>query len=74
MNTGNDSPQRHGDPAQAPSSWWIAMLGHTLAVHDGRKHVPVFISENMIGHKLGEFAPTRTFKGHIKDDRKARRG
>jgi small subunit ribosomal protein S19 len=51
-----------------------AMLGHTLAVHDGRKHVPVFVSENMIGHKLGEFAPTRTFKGHIKDDRKARRG
>ena len=51
-----------------------AMLGHTLAVHDGRKHVPVFFSENMIGHKLGEFAPTRTFKGHIKDDRKARRG
>ena len=51
-----------------------AMLGHTVAVHDGRKHVPVFISENMIGHKLGEFAPTRTFKGHIKDDRKARRG
>lgn len=50
------------------------MLGHTLAVHDGRKHVPVFISENMIGHKLGEFAPTRTFKGHVKDDRKARRG
>ena len=51
-----------------------AMLGHTLAVHDGRKHVPAFVSENMIGHKLGEFAPTRTFKGHIKDDRKARRG
>jgi len=51
-----------------------AMLGHTLAVHDGRKHVPVFVSENMVGHKLGEFAPTRTFKGHIKDDRKARRG
>ena len=50
-----------------------AMLGHTIAVHDGRKHVPVFISENMVGHKLGEFAPTRTFKGHIKDDRKAKR-
>ena len=50
-----------------------AMLGHTLAVHDGRKHVPVFVSENMIGHKLGEFAPTRTFKGHLKDDRKAKR-
>ena len=49
------------------------MLGHTIAVHDGRKHVPVFISENMVGHKLGEFAPTRTFKGHIKDDRKAKR-
>jgi small subunit ribosomal protein S19 len=51
-----------------------AMLGHTLAVHDGRKHVPVFITENMVGHKLGEFAPTRTFKGHVKDDRKAKRG
>ena len=49
------------------------MLGHTIAVHDGRKHVPVFVSEAMIGHKLGEFAPTRTFKGHDKDDRKARR-
>ena len=49
------------------------MLGHTIAVHDGRKHVPVFISEAMVGHKLGEFAPTRTFKGHIKDDRKSRR-
>ena len=49
------------------------MVGHTIAVHDGRKHVPVFVSENMVGHKLGEFAPTRTFKGHIKDDRKAKR-
>ena len=50
-----------------------AMLGHTIAVHDGRKHIPVFVSENMVGHKLGEFAPTRTFKGHVKDDRKAKR-
>ena len=50
-----------------------AMLGHTIAVHDGRKHVPVFVSENMVGHKLGEFAPPRTFKGHVKDDRKAKR-
>ena len=50
-----------------------AMLGHTIAVHYGRKHVPVFVSENMVGHKLGEFAPTRTFKGHVKDDRKAKR-
>ena len=40
------------------------MVGHTIAVHDGRKHVPVYITEEMIGHKLGEFAPTRTFKGH----------
>jgi len=40
------------------------MVGHTVAVHDGRKHVPVFITEDMVGHKLGEFAPTRTFKGH----------
>jgi small subunit ribosomal protein S19 len=41
------------------------MIGHTIAVHDGRKHVPVYISEDMVGHKLGEFALTRTFKGHI---------
>ena len=40
------------------------MVGHTIAVHDGRKHVPVFVSEDMVGHKLGEFAPTRTYKGH----------
>ena len=40
------------------------MVGHPIAVHDGRKHVPVFISEDMVGHKLGEFAPTRTYKGH----------
>jgi small subunit ribosomal protein S19 len=40
------------------------MVGHTIAVHDGRRHVPVFITEDMVGHKLGEFAPTRTFRGH----------
>ena len=40
------------------------MVGHTIAVHDGKKHVPVFVSESMVGHKLGEFAPTRTFRGH----------
>lgn len=40
------------------------MVGHTIAMHDGRKHVPVYITEEMVGHKLGEFAPTRTFKGH----------
>ncbi|MCX7087440.1 MAG: 30S ribosomal protein S19 [Methylococcales bacterium] len=43
------------------------MLGLTIAVHNGRQHVPVLVSENMIGHKLGEFAPTRTFKGHVAD-------
>lgn len=41
------------------------MIGHTIAVHDGRKHVPIYITESMVGHKLGEFAPTRTFRGHV---------
>lgn len=45
-------------------------VGHTIAVYDGRKHVPVYISEDMVGHKLGEFAPTRTYKGHTNDDKK----
>ncbi len=51
------------------------MIGHTMAVHDGRKHIPVFVTENMVGHKLGEFALTRTFKGHAgsKDTRTTRR-
>lgn len=49
------------------------MIGHTVAVHNGRQHVPVFITEQMVGHKLGEFAPTRTFRGHAKTDKKARR-
>ena len=48
-------------------------IGHTIAVYDGRKHVPVYITEDMVGHKLGEFAPTRTFKGHAADDKKTRR-
>jgi len=48
------------------------MVGHTIAVHDGRKHVPVFISESMVGHKLGEFAPTRTFRAHSGAGSKAR--
>ena len=47
------------------------MVGHTIAVHDGRKHVPVFISESMVGHKLGEFAPTRTFRAHSGSGSKA---
>jgi small subunit ribosomal protein S19 len=47
------------------------MVGHTLAVHNGRKFIPVYITENMVGHKLGEFAPTRTFKGHTTKTEKA---
>lgn len=43
------------------------MIGHTIAVHDGRRHVPIYITENMVGHKLGEFAPTRTYRGHIQE-------
>jgi small subunit ribosomal protein S19 len=46
------------------------MVGHTIAVHDGRKHVPVFVSESMVGHKLGEFAPTRTYRGHADTGKK----
>ena len=49
------------------------MVGHTIAVHNGRQHIPVFISDQMVGHKLGEFAPTRTFRGHAKGDKKGRR-
>ena len=48
-------------------------IGHTFAVYDGRKHVPVYVTEDMVGHKLGEFAPTRTFKGHAAEDKKTRR-
>ena len=48
-------------------------VGHTFAVHDGRKHVPVYVTEDMVGHKLGEFVATRTFKGHGKDDKKSKR-
>lgn len=49
------------------------MIGHTIAVHNGRQHVPIFITDQMVGHKLGEFAPTRTFRGHAKSDKKAKR-
>ncbi len=47
-------------------------VGHTIAVHDGRKHVPVYITEDMVGHKLGEFVATRTYRGHGKDEKKSR--
>ncbi|MGO0058750.1 30S ribosomal protein S19 [Brevibacillus fluminis] len=48
-------------------------IGHTFAVYDGRKHVPVYVTEDMVGHKLGEFAPTRTFKGHVDNDKKSKK-
>ncbi|EST51629.1 30S ribosomal protein S19 [Brevibacillus panacihumi W25] len=48
-------------------------VGHTFAVYDGRKHVPVYVTEDMVGHKLGEFAPTRTFKGHVDNDKKSKK-
>ena len=49
------------------------MVGHTIAVHDGRRHVPIYITENMVGHRLGEFAPTRTFRGHSGDRKAAKK-
>jgi len=49
------------------------MIGHTISVYNGQKHVPVFISENLVGHKLGEFVPTRTFRSHKKNERKVKR-
>lgn len=49
------------------------MVGHTIAVHDGRKHVPVYVTEDMVGHKLGEFVATRTYRGHGKDEKKSGR-
>jgi small subunit ribosomal protein S19 len=55
------------------STIFPTMVGHTLAVHDGRKHVPVFVTEDMVGHKLGEFALTRTYRGHGKDAEKKSR-
>jgi small subunit ribosomal protein S19 len=49
------------------------MIGHTIAVHNGKEHIPVFVTDQMVGHKLGEFAPTRTFRGHVKADKKGKR-
>lgn len=54
------------------STIFPSFIGYTIAVYDGRKHVPVYIQEDMVGHKLGEFAPTRTYKGHAADDKKTR--
>ena len=52
------------------STIFPSFVGHTIAVHDGRKHVPVYVTEDMVGHKLGEFAPTRTYKGHAGEERR----
>ena len=54
------------------STIFPSMVGHTIAVHDGRKHVPVYVTEDMVGHKLGEFVATRTYRGHGKDEKKSR--
>ena len=55
------------------STIFPTFVGHTIAVYDGRKHVPVYVTEDMVGHKLGEFAPTRTYRGHAADDKKTTR-
>ncbi len=55
------------------STIFPSFVGHTIAVYDGRKHVPVYVTEDMVGHKLGEFVATRTYRGHVKDEKKGRR-
>ena len=60
-------------PWSRRSTIFPQMVGHTIAVHDGRRHVPVYITEDMVGHKLGEFVPTRTYRGHGKDEKKSKR-
>ena len=73
ITTMNDTGQKNMIRTWSRSSTiFPEMVGHTIAVHDGRKHVPVFVSEAMVGHKLGEFAPTRTFRSHARDERRAR--
>jgi len=70
MNTANE--KRMVRTWSRASTIFPEFVGHTIAVHDGRKHVPVFCSESMVGHKLGEFAPTRTYRGHAGSDRTTR--
>ncbi len=71
--------QNENDEKRVIKTWsrrstiFPSFVGHTIAVYDGRKHVPVYVTEDMVGHKLGEFAPTRTYKGHGADDKKTRR-
>jgi small subunit ribosomal protein S19 len=69
----NESGEKHMiNTWSRASTIFPEMVGHTIGVHDGRRHVPVFITEAMVGHKLGEFAPTRSFRGHAGSDRTAR--
>ena len=71
--------QADADKKQVIKTWsrrstiFPSFVGLTIAVYDGRKHVPVYIQEDMVGHKLGEFAPTRTYRGHVNDDKKSKR-
>ncbi|WP_318616141.1 30S ribosomal protein S19 [Sporosarcina sp. YIM B06819] len=71
--------QKDAEKKQVIKTWsrrstiFPSFIGMTIAVYDGRKHVPVYVTEDMVGHKLGEFAPTRTYKGHGADDKKTRR-
>ncbi|MEJ2751218.1 MAG: 30S ribosomal protein S19 [Candidatus Promineifilaceae bacterium] len=71
----NDSKSRQVIRTWSRSSTiFPQMVGHTIAVYDGRRHIPIYITENMVGHKLGEFAPTRTFRGHVaRAEKKGRR-
>lgn len=66
----NEANEKEVIKTSRPSTIFPQMVGHTIAVHDGRKHVPVYITEDMVGHRLGEFAPTRTYKGHAGDKSK----
>ena len=70
----NENNEKKGIKTRSRSSMIIPdMLGHTIAVHNGKSHVPVYVTEQMVGHKLGEFAPTRLFKGHAGQDKTAKR-
>lgn len=76
----NDQKKKNKDGGREVIKTWSRrstifpeFVGHTIAVHDGRKHVPIYITEDMVGHKLGEFVFTRTFRGHAGDDRKTKR-
>jgi len=71
MNEAGESSKQVLKTWSRASAIYPDFIGHTIAVHDGRKHVPVYITEEMVGHKLGEFAPTRTFKGHAGEKKSA---